>query len=109
MIFFVCIVYEVKCVIELLVLNGLKCGENGLKVIMMCELLINVLLVEQFFEYFDGFFIGLNDLIQLIFGLDCDFGIVFYLFDECDLVVKVFFFMVIYVCCKVGKYVGICG
>lgn len=109
MVFFVCILGEVSQVVELLVGNGLKCGENGLKVIMMCELLLNVLLVDEFFEFFDGFFIGFNDLIQLILGLDCDFGIVVYLFDECNLVVKKLLVNVIVVCNKVGKYIGICG
>lgn len=63
MVLFVCIVVQVKVVVEELECQGLKCGENGLKIIMMCEILLNVLLVEQFFEYFDGFFIGLNDMI----------------------------------------------
>lgn len=109
MILFVCIVDQVKVVVEELVCQGLKCGENGLKIIMMCEILFNVLLVEQFFEYFDGFLIGLNDMMQLVFGLDCDFGVVFELFDECNDVVKVLLLMVICVVKKQGKYVGICG
>ena len=76
MIPFVRTVAEAKRVIELLGQNGLKRGENGLKVIMMCELPTNALLAEQFLEHFDGFSIGSNDLTQLTLGLDRDSGIV---------------------------------
>ncbi|MCP5876636.1 phosphoenolpyruvate synthase, partial [Klebsiella pneumoniae] len=82
MIPFVRTVSEAKRVIELLAQNGLKRGENGLKVIMMCELPTNALLAEQFLEHFDGFSIGSNDLTQLTLGLDRDSGIVSHLFDE---------------------------
>ncbi|HCU41667.1 MAG TPA: phosphoenolpyruvate synthase, partial [Acinetobacter nosocomialis] len=75
MIPFVRTVSEAKRVIELLAQNGLKRGENGLKVIMMCELPTNALLAEQFLEHFDGFSIGSNDLTQLTLGLDRDSGI----------------------------------
>ncbi|WP_341457161.1 putative PEP-binding protein, partial [Acinetobacter venetianus] len=81
MIPFVRTVSEAKRVIELLAQNGLKRGENGLKVIMMCELPTNALLAEQFLEHFDGFSIGSNDLTQLTLGLDRDSGIVSHLFD----------------------------
>ena len=80
MIPFVSTVAEAKRVIELLGLNGLKRGENGLKVIMMCELPTNALLADQFLEHFDGFSIGSNDLTQLTLGLDRDSGIVSHLF-----------------------------
>ena len=88
MIPFVRTVSEAKRVIELLAQNGLKRGENGLKVIMMCELPTNALLAEQFLEHFDGFSIGSNDLTQLTLGLDRDSGIVSHLFDERDAAVK---------------------
>ncbi|TCM60681.1 phosphoenolpyruvate synthase [Acinetobacter calcoaceticus] len=109
MIPFVRTVAEAKRVIELLALNGLKRGENGLKVIMMCELPTNALLAEQFLEHFDGFSIGSNDLTQLTLGLDRDSGIVSHLFDERDPAVKALLSMAIHACRKAGKYVGICG
>jgi len=73
---------EAAQVIELLANNGLKRGENGLKIIMMCELPANALLADEFLEYFDGFSIGSNDMTQLTLGLDRDSGIVSHLFDE---------------------------
>ena len=109
MIPFVRTVSEAKRVIELLALNGLKRGENGLKVIMMCELPTNALLAEQFLEHFDGFSIGSNDLTQLTLGLDRDSGIVSHLFDERDAAVKALLSMAIHACRKACKYVGICG
>ena len=109
MIPFVRTVSEAKRVIELLAQNGLKRGENGLKVIMMCELPTNALLAEQFLEHFDGFSIGSNDLTQLTLGLDPDSGIVSHLFDERDAAVKALLSMAIHACRKAGKYVGICG
>ena len=109
MIPFVRTVSEAKRVIELLAQNGLKRGENGLKVIMMCELPTNALLAEQFLEHFDGFSIGSNDLTQLTLGLDRDSGIISHLFDERDAAVKALLSMAIHACRKAGKYVGICG
>lgn len=109
MIPFVRTVSEAKRVIELLAQNGLKRGENGLKVIMMCELPTNALLAEQFLEHFDGFSIGSNDLTQLTLGLDRDSGIVSHLFDERDAAVKALLSMAIHAWRKAGKYVGICG
>ncbi|MDA3558712.1 MULTISPECIES: phosphoenolpyruvate synthase [Acinetobacter] len=109
MIPFVRTVSEAKRVIELLAQNGLRRGENGLKVIMMCELPTNALLAEQFLEHFDGFSIGSNDLTQLTLGLDRDSGIVSHLFDERDAAVKALLSMAIHACRKAGKYVGICG
>ncbi|MCJ8146745.1 phosphoenolpyruvate synthase [Acinetobacter sp. A3.8] len=109
MIPFVRTVNEAKRVIELLGANGLKRGENGLKVIMMCELPTNALLADQFLEHFDGFSIGSNDLTQLTLGLDRDSGIVSHLFDERDEAVKTLLSMAINACRKAGKYVGICG
>ena len=109
MIPFVRTVGEAKEVIELLAKNGLKRGENGLRVIMMCELPTNALLAEEFLEHFDGFSIGSNDLTQLTLGLDRDSGIVSHLFDERDPAVKKLLSMAIDACRKQNKYVGICG
>lgn len=109
MIPFVRTVGEAKEVIELLEKNGLKRGENGLRVIMMCELPTNALLAEEFLEHFDGFSIGSNDLTQLTLGLDRDSGIVSHLFDERDPAVKKLLSMAINACRKADKYIGICG
>ena len=106
---FVRTVGEAEQVIKLLEANGLKRGENGLEVIMMCELPTNALLAEQFLEHFDGFSIGSNDLTQLTLGLDRDSGIVSHLFDERDPAVKALLQQAIEACKKAGKYVGICG
>lgn len=106
---FVRTVSEAEQVINLLESNGLKRGENGLRVIMMCELPTNALLAEQFLEHFDGFSIGSNDLTQLTLGLDRDSGIVSHLFDERDPAVKALLQRAIEACNKAGKYVGICG
>ncbi len=106
---FVRTVGEAKQVIELLAENGLKRGENGLKVIMMCELPANALLAEQFLEHFDGFSIGSNDLTQLTLGLDRDSGLIAHLFDERNEAVKVLLSNAIKACKAQGKYIGICG
>lgn len=100
---------EVSQVVELLAGNGLKRGENGLKVIMMCELPSNALLADEFLEFFDGFSIGSNDLTQLTLGLDRDSGIVAHLFDERNPAVKKLLANAIAACNKAGKYIGICG
>jgi pyruvate, water dikinase len=100
---------EAQRVIELLAEKGLRRGENGLKVIMMCELPTNALLAEDFLQHFDGFSIGSNDLTQLTLGLDRDSGIVSHLFDERDPAVKFLLSRAIQACKKAGKYVGICG
>ena len=109
MIPFVRTVNEAARVIELLAANGLRRGENGLEVIMMCELPTNALLADKFLEHFDGFSIGSNDLTQLTLGLDRDSGIVSHLFDERDEAVKMLLSMAIQACNKAGKYIGICG
>ncbi len=106
---FVRTVGEAKQVIELLAENGLKRGENGLKIIMMCELPANALLAEQFLEHFDGFSIGSNDLTQLTLGLDRDSGLIAHLFDERNEAVKVLLSNAIKACKAQGKYIGICG
>ncbi|PCB90589.1 phosphoenolpyruvate synthase [Pseudomonas aeruginosa] len=100
---------EASQVVELLAGNGLKRGENGLKVIMMCELPSNALLADEFLEFFDGFSIGSNDLTQLTLGLDRDSGIVSHLFDERNPAVKKLLANAIAACNKAGKYIGICG
>lgn len=106
---FVRTVGEAKQVIDLLASQGLKRGENGLRVIMMCELPGNAILADQFLEHFDGFSIGSNDLTQLTLGLDRDSGIVAHLFDERNEAIKVLLGQAIDACNKAGKYIGICG
>ena len=100
---------EAEAVINLLAENGLKRGENGLRVIMMCEIPSNALLAEKFLEHFDGFSIGSNDMTQLTLGLDRDSSIIAHLFDERDEAVKILLSMAIQACRKQGKYIGICG
>ncbi|MEG3768118.1 phosphoenolpyruvate synthase [Alteromonas sp. 14N.309.X.WAT.G.H12] len=109
MIPFVRTLEEGRQVIELLREEGLVQGENGLRVIMMCELPSNALLADQFLDIFDGFSIGSNDLTQLTLGLDRDSGVIAHLFDERDEAVKVLLSMAIRTAKKRGKYVGICG
>jgi pyruvate,water dikinase len=106
---FVRSVAEAKRVTQLLAQNGLKRGENGLIVIMMCELPTNALLAEQYLEHFDGMSIGSNDMTQLTLGLDRDSSIVAGLFDERDEAVRKLLSMTISACRKLNKYVGICG
>ena len=100
---------EARDVVKLLADNGLRRGEDGLRLIMMCELPSNALLADEFLRYFDGFSIGSNDLTQLTLGLDRDSGLVAGSFDERDAAVKLLLEMAIRACRKQGKYVGICG
>ena len=100
---------EAKQVCDLLAQNGLKRGEHGLKLIMMCELPANALIADQFLQYFDGYSIGSNDLTQLTLGLDRDSALVAHLFDERNDAVKALLSMAIQACKAQGKYVGICG
>ena len=109
MIPFVRTLEEAAAVIDILAEHGLKRGENGLRIIMMCELPSNALLADQFLDYFDGFSIGSNDLTQLTLGLDRDSGLVAHLFDERDPAIKLLLEMAIKACKARGKYVGICG
>jgi pyruvate,water dikinase len=106
---FVRSVREAEQVTQLLAANGLKRGENDLKIIMMCELPTNALLAERYLEYFDGMSIGSNDMTQLTLGLDRDSAIIAKLFDERDEAVKALLKMAIDACRKHGKYIGICG
>ncbi|KRD39734.1 phosphoenolpyruvate synthase [Lysobacter sp. Root916] len=100
---------EGRRVVEVLEKNGLKQGQNGLKIIMMCEVPSNALLADEFLDIFDGFSIGSNDLTQLTLGLDRDSAIVAKLFDERDPAVKKLLAMAISAARAKGKYVGICG
>ncbi len=98
-------------VTELLAQHGLKRGQDGLRLIMMCEVPSNAVLADEFLEYFDGFSIGSNDLTQLTLGLDRDSGLEILAkdFDERDPAVKALLTMAIAACKRQGKYVGICG
>ncbi|MEO6320461.1 MAG: phosphoenolpyruvate synthase [Polaromonas sp.] len=102
---------QAKAVTELLAEHGLKRGEKGLRIIMMCEVPSNAVLADQFLEYFDGFSIGSNDLTQLTLGLDRDSGLEILAkdFDERDPAVKALLSLAISACKRQGKYVGICG
>jgi phosphoenolpyruvate synthase/pyruvate phosphate dikinase len=88
MIPFVRTLAEAEGVINLLADHGLKRGENDLEVVMMCELPSNAVIADQFLDYFDGFSIGSNDMIQLTLGLDRDSALVAAGFDERDPAVK---------------------
>jgi pyruvate,water dikinase len=98
-------------VVDLLARNGLKRGDKGLKVVMMCEVPSNAVLADQFLEYFDGFSVGSNDLTQLTLGLDRDSGLDILAadFDERDPAVRALLSKAIDACKSKGKYVGICG
>ncbi|PSU60744.1 phosphoenolpyruvate synthase [Photobacterium phosphoreum] len=109
MIPFVRTVSEAASVIDLLAKFELRRGENGLKVMMMCELPSNAILAEEFLKYFDGFSIGSNDMTQLTLGLDRDSGDIAHLFDERNDAVKAMLSLAIKAANKAGKYVGICG
>jgi len=109
MIPFVRTVSEAKGVIDLLGVHGLRRGENGLQVVMMCELPSNAVIADQFLEHFDGFSIGSNDMTQLTLGLDRDSALVAGSFDERDPAVLHMLDLAIVACKKQGKYVGICG
>lgn len=100
---------EAQKVTELLGQLGLGRGENGLQLIMMCELPTNALLAERYLEYFDGMSIGSNDMTQLTLGLDRDSGLIAELFDERDEAVKALLKLAIDACRAQGKYIGICG
>ncbi|SMY32829.1 phosphoenolpyruvate synthase [Photobacterium andalusiense] len=109
MIPFVRTVSEAASVIDLLAKFELRRGDNGLKVMMMCELPSNAILAEEFLKYFDGFSIGSNDMTQLTLGLDRDSGDIAHLFDERNEAVKAMLSLAIKAANKAGKYVGICG
>ncbi len=100
---------QAEAVVELLAANGLKRGEQGLKLIMMCEVPSNAVLADEFLRHFDGFSIGSNDLTQLTLGLDRDSNLVADTFDERDPAVKALVARAIKCCLEAGKYIGICG
>jgi len=102
---------QAEKVVNLLAKNGLKRGENGLRLIMMCEVPSNAILADQFLQYFDGFSIGSNDLTQLTLGLDRDSGMELLAadFDERDEAVRALLSKAIAACRAQGKYIGICG
>ncbi|WP_300713287.1 phosphoenolpyruvate synthase [Limnohabitans sp.] len=102
---------QAEKVTKLLASQGLRRGENGLKVIMMCEVPSNAILAERFLEFFDGFSIGSNDLTQLTLGLDRDSGMELLAadFDERDPAVTALIEQAIKACLAQGKYIGICG
>ncbi|WP_114968812.1 phosphoenolpyruvate synthase [Rhodoferax ferrireducens] len=102
---------QAKRVTDLLAVHGLKRGEDGLKIIMMCEIPSNAILANEFLQYFDGFSIGSNDLTQLTLGLDRDSGLELLAadFDERDPAVTALISMAINACKAQGKYIGICG
>ncbi|HTT41524.1 MAG TPA: phosphoenolpyruvate synthase [Steroidobacteraceae bacterium] len=106
---FVRTVGEAREVTRLLAENGLKRGEHGLKIIMMCELPTNALLADEYLEFFDGMSIGSNDMTQLTLGLDRDSALVARNFDERDAAVRKLLALAIAACRKRGKYIGICG
>ena len=108
---FVRTVNQAKKVTELMAAQGLKRGENGLRIIMMCEIPSNAILANDFLQYFDGFSIGSNDLTQLTLGLDRDSGLALLAadFDERDPAVTALIKLAIAACKSQGKYIGICG
>ncbi|MEM9602991.1 MAG: phosphoenolpyruvate synthase [Pseudomonadota bacterium] len=106
---FVRTVAEGQRVLDVMAAQGLRKGENGLRVVMMCELPTNAVLADAFLDLFDGFSIGSNDLTQLTLGLDRDSELVAEQFDERDPAVKAMLSMAIQACLRRGKYVGICG
>jgi pyruvate,water dikinase len=109
MIPFVRTVAEIEGVVRVLGEHGLRRGENGLSVVMMCELPSNALRAADFLEHVDGFSIGSNDMTQLVLGLDRDSSLVAAAFDERDPAVLAVLEMAIKACLERGKYVGICG
>ncbi|MFO0124973.1 MAG: phosphoenolpyruvate synthase [Betaproteobacteria bacterium] len=108
---FVRTVRQAERVGEMLAERGLKRGQNGLRLIMMCEVPSNAILADQFLQHFDGMSIGSNDLTQLTLGLDRDSGLELLAndFDERDPAVKALISRAIAACRATGKYDGICG
>jgi pyruvate,water dikinase len=106
---FIRTVQEAQRVIDLTAHCGLKRGKKGLKLVMMCEVPSNVILIDQFAQLFDGFSIGSNDLTQLTLGVDRDSAMLAPLFDERDPAVKKMIIMAIEGAHKAGKFIGICG
>ncbi|MBT8121031.1 MAG: phosphoenolpyruvate synthase, partial [Gammaproteobacteria bacterium] len=99
---------EVKQVMQMMAHHGLKRGNNGLKIKLMCEIPANAVLASRFLEHCDGFSIGSNDLTQLTLGVDRDSGILSG-YDERDPAVLALIEMAIIACREQGKPIGICG
>jgi pyruvate,water dikinase len=106
---FVRTVAEARAVERALAANGLRRGDNGLEVYMMCEIPSNALIADRFLDHFDGFSIGSNDMTQLVLGVDRDSELVAGAFDERDPAVLAVLQMAIDACNRRGKYIGICG
>ena len=106
---FVRTVDEARRVVALLASQGLRRGQNGLRIVMMCELPSNALLADRFLEHFDGFSIGSNDLTQLTLGVDRDSAMVAFDFDERDPGVLSFLKQAVEGAKRNGRHSGICG
>ena len=100
---------EGRSVLAEMAKHGLKRGENGLEVYVMCELPSNVIFADEFAQVFDGFSIGSNDLTQLVLGLDRDSALVAHIFDERNEAVKRMVKLAIMSAKKYGRKIGICG
>ncbi len=100
---------EGRKVLDLMAEHGLKRGEDGLEIYMMCEIPANVISADAFLDIFDGFSIGSNDLTQLVLGVDRDSELVAHIFDERNDAVLAMLKMAISTCKRRGKYIGICG
>jgi pyruvate,water dikinase len=100
---------EADRVLDMLRVNGLARGRNGLEVYVLAEIPANIILAEQFADRFDGFSIGSNDLTQLVLGVDRDSQLVAHLFDERNEAVKRTIAQVIREARAAGRKIGICG
>ena len=102
-------VQEGQKVIETMAKYGLKQGENGLQIYVMCEIPNNVIQIDAFSKIFDGFSIGSNDLTQLTLGVDRDSQIVAFDYDERDEGVKEMIKLAVEGCQRNNRHSGICG
>jgi pyruvate,water dikinase len=100
---------EARRVIDAMATNGLKRGQNGLEIYVMCEIPNNVIRIDAFSELFDGFSIGSNDLTQLTLGVDRDSEIVAFDFDERDPGMTEMLRLAVEGAHRNGRHVGICG
>jgi pyruvate,water dikinase len=101
--------YEAGCTIAALEKNGIKRGDQGLKILMMCEIPSNVILLEEFSAFFDGFSIGSNDLTQFTLAVDRDSAFLSPLFNERDPAALAMFKLALERANKIGAYMSICG
>ena len=102
-------IQEAERVLEAMTAHGLRRGDNGLEIYVMCEIPNNVIQIDAFAKLFDGFSIGSNDLTQLVLGVDRDSRIVAFDFDERDDGVKAMIRQTIEGARRNGRHVGICG